>query len=218
MKSASTWRVKASGVMHAAFGDRMTPGPGIAKMVEAGRLGRKAGKGFYAYHDGHKTDPDPEAYRLLGVRPLASVDRAEVERRLVYIMLNEAALAAAEGVVRSARDGDIGAIFGIGYPPFRGGPLRYMDTLGAADVVRTLRSSPWPTVPASPPRRSSWTGRAPGKRFIATSETGTRSESGNSRVQSVLLLRDSLFPMATVRSWDDSSHCRTLAPMSAVHR
>ena len=130
--------VKASGVMHAAFGDRMTPGPGIAKMVEAGRLGRKAGKGFYAYHDGHKTDPDPEAYRLLGVRPLASVDKAEVERRLVYIMLNEAALAAAEGVVRSARDGDIGAIFGIGYPPFRGGPLRYMDTLGAAEVVRIL--------------------------------------------------------------------------------
>jgi len=130
--------VKASGVMHAAFGDRMTPGPGIAKMVETGRLGRKAGKGFYAYHDGHKTDPDPESYRLLGVRPLASVDKAEVERRLVYIMLNEAALAAAEGVVRSARDGDIGAIFGIGYPPFRGGPLRYMDTLGAAEVVRTL--------------------------------------------------------------------------------
>jgi 3-hydroxyacyl-CoA dehydrogenase/enoyl-CoA hydratase/3-hydroxybutyryl-CoA epimerase len=130
--------VKASGVMHAAFGDRMTPGPGIAKMVEAGRLGRKAGKGFYAYHDGHKTDPDPEAYRLLGVRPLASVDKPEVERRLVYIMLNEAALAAAEGVVRSARDADIGAIFGIGYPPFRGGPLRYMDTLGAAEVVRTL--------------------------------------------------------------------------------
>jgi 3-hydroxyacyl-CoA dehydrogenase / enoyl-CoA hydratase / 3-hydroxybutyryl-CoA epimerase len=132
--------VKASGVMHAAFGDRMTPGPGIKQMVDAGRLGRKAGKGFYAYHDGHKTDPDPEAYRLLGVRPLATVDKAEVERRLVYIMLNEAALAASEGVIRSARDGDIGAIFGIGYPPFRGGPLRYMDTLGANDVVRTLEA------------------------------------------------------------------------------
>ena len=132
--------VKASGVMHTAFGDRMTPGPGIKTMVDAGRLGRKAGKGFYAYHDGHKTDPDPEAYRLLGVRPLATVDKAEVERRLVYIMLNEAALAASEGVIRSARDGDIGAIFGIGYPPFRGGPLRYIDTLGADTVVRTLEA------------------------------------------------------------------------------
>ena len=58
---------------------------------------------------------------------------------LVYIMLNEAAMAVEEGVVRSPRDGDIGAIFGIGYPPFRGGPLRYIDDLGAVNVVDTLR-------------------------------------------------------------------------------
>jgi 3-hydroxyacyl-CoA dehydrogenase/enoyl-CoA hydratase/3-hydroxybutyryl-CoA epimerase len=131
---------KASGVMHAAFGDRMTPGPGVARMVEAGRLGRKAGKGFYAYHNGHKTDPAAEAYRVLGIKPLASVDVGQVEQRLVYMMLNEAAMAAAESVVRSARDGDIGAIFGIGYPPFRGGPLRTIDALGAEAVVRTLES------------------------------------------------------------------------------
>ncbi len=129
---------KASGVMQAAFGERMTPAPGIARMVEAGRLGRKSGKGFYLYHDGHKTDPDPAAYKLLGVTPLASVDPGEIERRLVYIMLNEAAMAALEGVVRSPRDGDVGAIFGIGYPPFRGGPLRYIDMLGATRVVQTL--------------------------------------------------------------------------------
>ena len=130
--------VKASGVMHAAFGERMQPAPGVAKMVEAGRLGRKSGKGFYLYHAGHKTDPDPAAYKILGVAPLATADRAVVERRLVYILLNEAALALAEGVVHSPRDGDLGAIFGIGYPPFRGGPLRYIDTLGAAAVVRVL--------------------------------------------------------------------------------
>ncbi|MGH7559593.1 MAG: 3-hydroxyacyl-CoA dehydrogenase NAD-binding domain-containing protein [Gemmatimonadales bacterium] len=129
---------KAAGVMHSAFGDRMRPGPGVARMVEAGRLGRKTGRGFYAYHEGHKTDPDPAAYQLLGVSPLASVDAGLVERRLVSIMLNEAALAFAEGVVRSARDGDLGAIYGIGYPPFRGGPLRYLDTIGAAQAVKTL--------------------------------------------------------------------------------
>jgi 3-hydroxyacyl-CoA dehydrogenase/enoyl-CoA hydratase/3-hydroxybutyryl-CoA epimerase len=66
------------------------------------------------------------------------VDKAGVERRLVYIMLNEAALAMAEGVVRSPRDGDLGAIFGIGYPPFRGGPLRYLDRIGSAQAVQTL--------------------------------------------------------------------------------
>jgi len=130
--------LKASSVMHAAFGERMQPGPGVQKMVQAGRLGRKAGKGFYHYHAGHKTDPDPEAYQVIGVTPLASVDQQQLERRLVYILLNEAALAMAEGVARSPRDGDLGAVYGIGYPPFRGGPLRYIDSLGAGEVVRTL--------------------------------------------------------------------------------
>jgi 3-hydroxyacyl-CoA dehydrogenase/enoyl-CoA hydratase/3-hydroxybutyryl-CoA epimerase len=53
-------------------------------------------------------------------------------------MLNEAALAFADGVVRSARDADIGAIFGIGFPAFRGGPLRMIDDLGPSRVVETL--------------------------------------------------------------------------------
>ena len=53
-------------------------------------------------------------------------------------MLNEAAAACAENVVRSSRDGDIGAIYGIGFPAFRGGPLRVIDDLGAARVVATL--------------------------------------------------------------------------------
>ena len=60
------------------------------------------------------------------------------ERRLVYAMLNEAAMALDEGVVRSPRDGDIGAIFGIGFPAFRGGPLRMIDDLTAARVVEVL--------------------------------------------------------------------------------
>ena len=132
--------LKASQVMHDAFGDRMQPGAGVARMVEAGRLGRKAGKGFYLYRGGHKTEPDPEAYTLLGVKPLASVDSDRVERRLVLMLLNEAAMAVSEGVVRSPRDGDIGAVFGIGYPAFRGGPLRTLDELGAGRAVSLLES------------------------------------------------------------------------------
>jgi 3-hydroxyacyl-CoA dehydrogenase/enoyl-CoA hydratase/3-hydroxybutyryl-CoA epimerase len=53
-------------------------------------------------------------------------------------MLNEAALAEADGVLRSPRDGDLGAIFGFGFPPFLGGPFRLMDDLGASRVVETL--------------------------------------------------------------------------------
>ncbi len=132
--------LKASEVMHAAFGERMQPGAGVAKMVAAGRLGRKSGLGFYLYRGGHKTEPDPAAYRLLGVKPLAGFDSAVVQQRLVLMLLNEAALALDEGVVRSARDGDIGAVFGIGFPPFRGGPLRYIDALGAGQVVQSLET------------------------------------------------------------------------------
>ena len=124
--------------MREAFGDRLAPAAAIAKMVEVKRLGRKVGSGFYLYHEGHKTDPDPQVYRLLGIKPLATADSEHVEKRLVYPLLNEAARAAAEGVIRSPRDGDIGAIFGIGFPPFLGGPLRLIDSLGAAAVAATL--------------------------------------------------------------------------------
>ncbi len=129
---------KAGIVMHEAFGERLKPSDAIDAMVNDGRLGRKSGRGFYLYHDGHKTDPDPKVYRLLGVRPLAQVSEELVERRLISLMLNEAAMAAGDGVIRQPRDGDIGAIFGIGFPPFRGGPLRSIDALGADKLVDTL--------------------------------------------------------------------------------
>lgn len=59
-----------------------------------------------------------------------------IAQRCVMMMLNEAARCLDEGVIRSARDGDIGAVFGIGFPPFLGGPFRYMDELGAEKVVK----------------------------------------------------------------------------------
>ncbi|MCH1414133.1 MAG: 3-hydroxyacyl-CoA dehydrogenase family protein, partial [Glaciecola sp.] len=62
----------------------------------------------------------------------------EIIQRSVYMMLNEAARCLDEGVVRSARDGDIGAIFGIGFPPFLGGPFSYMDTIGISNLVERL--------------------------------------------------------------------------------
>ncbi|HEX6107423.1 MAG TPA: 3-hydroxyacyl-CoA dehydrogenase family protein, partial [Gemmatimonadales bacterium] len=129
---------KAAKVMHEAFGDRMRPGAAVGHMIAASRLGRKNGQGFYRYRDGHKAGVDETAYGVIGTRPQQDPDAGVIERRLVYAMLNEAAAACAEQVVRSARDGDIGAVFGIGYPAFRGGPLRTLDDLGAARVVETL--------------------------------------------------------------------------------
>ena len=129
---------KAGKVMHQSFGIRLTPSRVIGVMRADDRLGRKNGRGFYFYRDGHKSGADDSVFQLLGVRPLGEIDEARVADRLVFAMLNEAALAMSEGVVRTPRDADIGAIFGIGYPPFRGGPLRTLDSMGATEVVARL--------------------------------------------------------------------------------
>jgi 3-hydroxyacyl-CoA dehydrogenase / enoyl-CoA hydratase / 3-hydroxybutyryl-CoA epimerase len=129
---------KVAGVMYEAFGERFAPSPAFAGMVKSGRLGRKAGKGFYTYSGGKKGGVDATVYELVGTQPNGGPRPAEVIQRLVLVMLNEAARAVGEGIVHTPRDGDIGAIFGFGFPPFRGGPLRHADDLGAARVVGEL--------------------------------------------------------------------------------
>ena len=130
---------KSAVVLHEAFGDRLAPTPAVRHLSEQGRLGRKNGRGFYRYEGGRRRGVDDSVYGVLGVRPGSVVPTREAQARMVYALLNEAALALEEGVVRSARDGDVGAVFGIGYPAFRGGPLRYLDALGARAAVEELR-------------------------------------------------------------------------------
>src|SRR5260221_701059 len=125
--------------------------PGLAELVKAGGLGRKAGKGFYRYVDGKKKGVDHPVYAARGVHPNGGPRAAEIVVRLVSAMLNEAARAVGEGVVRSPRDGDIAAIYGFGFPPFRGGPLRHADDLGAARPLAHLERPPRPPRPPLPP-------------------------------------------------------------------
>ncbi len=132
--------LKASSVLHEAFGDRMRPQEGLKAVVAAGRLGRKSGAGFYRYAKGKRRGVDDAVYALIGTQPgSAAIGDADVRDRLLYAMLNEAVRALDEGVVRSPRDGDIAAIFGIGYPPFLGGPLRTLDRAGIPQAVEILR-------------------------------------------------------------------------------
>jgi 3-hydroxyacyl-CoA dehydrogenase/enoyl-CoA hydratase/3-hydroxybutyryl-CoA epimerase len=129
---------KASAVMFEAFGDRMSPTESLSRMMEDGRLGRKNGHGFFVYEGGKRRDVDQSAYEIIGAVPDSDVPKEDIHARLVFAMLNEAVRALDEEVVHAPRHGDIGAVFGIGFPPFRGGPLRYVSTLGAGHVVEIL--------------------------------------------------------------------------------
>ncbi|MEP6729450.1 MAG: fatty acid oxidation complex subunit alpha FadJ [bacterium] len=123
-----------------AFGDRMSPSESLRRVVESGRTGRKGKLGFYLYDDaGKKSEVDPSVYDLLPHGATRrEIDAGEIRQRCVLAMVNEAALCLEEGVLRSARDGDVGAVFGIGFPPFRGGPFRYVDAVGAGALVEEL--------------------------------------------------------------------------------
>ena len=132
---------KAGKIMAAAFADRMTPSDLIDRMVADGRLGRKNGKGFYRFgEDGKKGGPDEAVYALIGSPARKEMPREEIQDRLALVMVNEAVRTLEEGVLRSARDGDVGAVFGIGFPPFRGGPFWYVDQAGAQAVLERLRA------------------------------------------------------------------------------
>jgi 3-hydroxyacyl-CoA dehydrogenase/enoyl-CoA hydratase/3-hydroxybutyryl-CoA epimerase len=130
---------KVGPIMEAAFGKRMAAPKALENVVTDGRLGRKTQKGFYLYEDGKKKEVDPTVYNFLpGGKDRKRFDRTEMAERLVLQMVNEAIRCLGEGILRSPRDGDVGAIFGLGFPPFLGGPFRYADSLGPSEVLRKL--------------------------------------------------------------------------------
>lgn len=130
-------------ILEAAYGERFsTPANVISSILNDDRKGRKNGRGFYLYGaKGRKSKKqvDPAIYRLIGAQGQSRLSTQQIAERCVMLMLNEAARCFDEQVIRSARDGDIGAVFGIGFPPFLGGPFRYMDSLGAGEVVAVLQ-------------------------------------------------------------------------------
>ncbi|MBE4583613.1 multifunctional fatty acid oxidation complex subunit alpha [Vibrio navarrensis] len=106
-------------------------------LLNDGRKGRKSGKGFYTYK-GKKKEVDKSVYKLLKLKPESKLSGNDIALRCVLPMLNEAVRCLDDGIIRSPRDGDIGAIFGIGFPPFLGGPFRYMDQFGLKELVEKM--------------------------------------------------------------------------------
>ena len=129
---------KVAKVCQEGFGERMAVPEALDRVLAAGRSGRKNRKGFYTYGRGPKV-VDPTVYDLVpGGRARKAFDRKVIVARVLSALLNEAIRCLGEGIVRSPRDGDLGAVFGIGFPPFRGGPFRHIDAETPAALLATL--------------------------------------------------------------------------------
>lgn len=125
--------------------------PALESMVKSGYAGKKKGAGFYDYQ--------PRLIDRMGIAgfepsvPVNSniygffdrggrkiVDPSQIWKRLVYLMINEAAMCLQQGTISGPEDGDVGAVFGLGFPPFLGGPFRYLDTAGIGQVVSEMEN------------------------------------------------------------------------------
>lgn len=124
---------KVAHILQDAFGDRMKVAPVLEEVKKTGLLGKKAGKGFYVY-EGKSKKPNPDI--KTGTSPKGSEEDAL--KRMLYIMINEAARILEEKVADSAASIDIGMIMGTGFPPFQGGLLRAADTIGIAEILKDL--------------------------------------------------------------------------------
>lgn len=128
---------KVMKTMTAAFPERFEAPEGWEDLLD-GRQGKSGGLGFYRYSAKSKT-PDRSIYKLLPAEGRRTLSADEIVERCLFAFLNECALCLQEEVLRNPRDGDIGAVFGLGFPPFLGGPFLHIDRLGVKTVVDTLQ-------------------------------------------------------------------------------
>jgi 3-hydroxyacyl-CoA dehydrogenase/enoyl-CoA hydratase/3-hydroxybutyryl-CoA epimerase len=135
----------ASREMTAAFGERMRPSGVLDRMIEDARLGKKNGLGFHRYQDGRDRGADPTVQGLLSRDGAAvpgeaasSLSADEIRRRCLYIMVNEASYALEEEVVEGPDPVDLAMVMGTGFPPFRGGLLRWADSEGIQKIHDAL--------------------------------------------------------------------------------
>ena len=128
---------KVAKILQNTMSDRMAESDILEKMVEAKRLGKKNGVGFYRYEDKKKVD-DPTVSSFIKIKNRTVLSGEELTQRMIYPMVNEAARCLDEGIALRPRDVDMGMIFGTGFAPFRGGLLKYADKEGIEKIVKQL--------------------------------------------------------------------------------
>jgi 3-hydroxyacyl-CoA dehydrogenase/enoyl-CoA hydratase/3-hydroxybutyryl-CoA epimerase len=130
---------KVGQILAECFEGRLDSSAIDRQLVEDGRFGRKNEKGFYQYRGGKKYEPDPTVYDFTAAgRQRIDLPGEKIAERLLLAFCNEAALCLEEDILRSPRDGDVGGVLGIGFPPNLGGPFFYMDQRGLTDVLGSL--------------------------------------------------------------------------------
>ena len=123
-----------------AFGERIEIAPLMDKLASSGRLGKKNGKGFYLYEGDKRGEVDATVYEALGLgSPTSPYNSKECIDRGVFAMINECSLALLDDrIVETPHEVDLAMIMGTGFPPFRGGLLRYADSLGNQYIADQL--------------------------------------------------------------------------------
>ena len=129
---------KVSVILGDAFGERIRPPRVLEAACGEKRLGKKSGRGFYRWTGEKRGRVDPTLYALVTDRGGRTAPEAEAVDRMVLPMVNEAALCLVEGIARTPADVDLAMVMGTGFPPFRGGILRYADSLTLVEVVQRM--------------------------------------------------------------------------------
>jgi 3-hydroxyacyl-CoA dehydrogenase/enoyl-CoA hydratase/3-hydroxybutyryl-CoA epimerase len=123
----------------ASFGERLQVPAILRSMVEAGQIGRKSSSGFYLYGPSKKQEPNPQEMNYVQSQTACGLTPKELQERMYFLMVNEAVRCLEEQVVSNPEDIDFAMIMGTGFAPFRGGPLRYADSLGVEKIVGAMK-------------------------------------------------------------------------------
>jgi 3-hydroxyacyl-CoA dehydrogenase/enoyl-CoA hydratase/3-hydroxybutyryl-CoA epimerase len=131
---------KVANILYQGLGERVKPSPLLEALYKEGYFGRKNGKGFYRYENRTRKGPDTSLYKMIptetGIR--GKIDQKEIVDRAILLMIKEAALCLEEKIIDKPELLEAALIFGIGFPPFRGGLLRYADKLGTKFILEQL--------------------------------------------------------------------------------